>query len=132
MPYIINYFAFFRLIFYLCSVYFMFIMLAKNSEQIEPIKAAARAKGMTLKDIATALGLSPQSFHSQIAKRVSGNLYVKIAAVLGVPVDALKPRPSVPESSDIVAVLRGIIREKDETIRQQAEEIGRLRSLLQS
>lgn len=110
-------------------------MPAKNSEQIEPIKAAARAKGMTLKDIATALGLSPQSFHSQISKRVSGNLYVKIAAVLGVPVDALKPRPSAPEfpeSSDIVAVLRGIIREKDETIRQQAEEIGRLRSLLQS
>ena len=106
--------------------------MAKNSEQIDPIKAAARAKGMTLKDIATALGLSPQSFHSQISKRVSKNMYSRISEALGVPVDALKPRPSVPESSDIVDVLRGIIREKDETIRQQAEEIGRLRSLLQS
>lgn len=113
----------------------MFIMPAKNSEQIEPIKAAARAKGMTLKDIALSLGLSPQSFHSQISKRVSKNMYSRISEALGVPVDALKPRPSVPdtpESSDIVDVLRGIIREKDETIRQQAEEIGRLRSLLQS
>lgn len=106
--------------------------MAKNSEQIDPIKAAARAKGMTLKDIALSLGLSPQSFHSQISKRVSKNMYSRISEALGVPVDALKPRPSVPESSDIVDVLRGIIREKDETIRQQAEEIGRLRSLLQS
>lgn len=110
----------------------IYVTMAKNSEQIDPIKAAARAKGMTLKDIALSLGLSPQSFHSQISKRVSKNMYSRISEALGVPVDALKPRPSVPESSDIVAVLRGIISEKDETIRQQAEEIGRLRSLLQS
>ena len=113
----------------------IYVTMAKNSEQIDPIKAAARAKDMTLKDIALSLGLSPQSFHAQISKRVSKNMYSRISEALGVPVDALKPRPSAPEfpdSSDIVAVLRGIIREKDETIRQQAEEIGRLRSLLQS
>ena len=101
-------------------------------EQQNALKAAAAAQGKNLSDIARLIGLTPSGFSSQIIKGISKNMYSRISEALGVPVDALKPRPSVPESSDIVGVLRGIIREKDETIRQQAEEIGRLRSLLQS
>lgn len=105
------------------------------SEDKTALKAAAAAQGKNLSDVARLIGLTPSGFHSQIIKGISANMYGRISEALGVPVDSLKPRPSVPdtpESSDIVAVLRGIIREKDETIRQQAEEIGRLRSLLQS
>ena len=104
-------------------------------EQQNALKAAAAAQGKNLSDIARLIGLTPSGFSSQIIKGISKNMYSRISEALGVPVDALKPRPSAPdtpESSDIVAVLRGIIREKDETIRQQAEEIGRLRFLLQS
>ena len=85
---------------------------ATIKEQQNALKAAAAAQGKNLSDIARLLGLTPSGFSSQIIKGISANMYGRISAALGVPVESLRPRPSapeVPESSEAVAVLRALL-----------------------
>ena len=66
--------------------------MAKNSDQIAPIKAAAALQNMTLKDIAEKIGISYSGFFSQISKNISDKMYQRIARALSVDVQDLKPQ----------------------------------------